>query len=52
MVLKLSVSVSLDCNTFESSVNLDGTKTPAHVARIAKRFESSVNLDGTKTSKI
>ena len=34
---------------FESSVVLDGTKTPGVWAGLAELFESSVVLDGTKT---
>ncbi len=35
---------------FESSVNLDGTKTKAVRMLTAALFESSVNSDGTKTN--
>ena len=35
---------------FESSVVLDGTKTPLAPPKWERRFESSVVLDGTKTS--
>ena len=34
---------------FESSVNLDGTKTRPFKEALIGAFESSVNLDGTKT---
>ena len=35
--------------SFESSVNLDGTKTLHRNSSAFRLFESSVNLDGTKT---
>ena len=49
MVLKLSTLLTLPAAAFESSVNLDGTKTKALRKCGKNRFESSVNLDGTKT---
>ena len=36
-------------NTFESSVNSDGTQTGETLDAVTTSFESSVNSDGTQT---